>query len=432
MGLFKNNKKIGFIADVIRCDESEHLIWKWHPDGVVAGEHKREYSIRNGSVLRVREGEVAVFACKQKRGTVYDYIEGPFEDKLKTKNLPIIGSIIDSFWGGDTPFQAEIFFINVAKNVQVKFGVPYFDVSDYRFPDFSVPVAVRGVIDFQINDYKAFVKAHRLNEFKIEGFGTKIRDAVVRCVKNVVANAAATHGISVVQLERRITFVNQVVEDNLKNKLHDEFCVKLIGVDISAIEVDKSSEGYVALMSVTRDISTAAVKARAEADNENYAETLRINREADAYDRRMRTRTENIGAYSIEESTKVGVAGAEALGKMGESGAGTVDVGGASFSPAGIVAGMAIGSAVGEGLAGTVRASMGGGAATPPPVPTVVFYVVQDGVSTGPFEMPALTALIASGKLKGETLVWKSGMPNWVRADSVSELAGMFPPPIIT
>ena len=61
MGLFKNNKKVGLISDIIRCDEPSYLIWKWHPDGTQPGEHKREYAIRWGSSLRVKDGEVAVF-----------------------------------------------------------------------------------------------------------------------------------------------------------------------------------------------------------------------------------------------------------------------------------------------------------------------------------------------------------------------------------
>ncbi len=451
MGLFKSSKKIG-VADVIRCDESEHLIWKWHPDGTVAGESEREYAIRFGSKLRVREGEVAVFVYKQKGKVFNDYIPGPFEETLHTKNLPIIGALIDSFWGGDTPFQAEVFFINTAKNVQTKFGVPFFDVCDERFPDFAVPVAVRGSINFKIEDYKEFVKIYRLENLTVSGFSTKVRDATIRYVKNVVTNIPAIHKIPVIQLERRITAINQVVELNLMERLKNDFGVTVTGVDITAVELDKSSSGYCELMSVTRDIAGATaeakadaeietIRARADADNEDYLERKRLDREADAYDRKMKTRTENIAAYAMEERARVGVAGSVALGEMGASGAGRVDVGGASFSPAGIVAGMAIGSAVAEGVSGTIRTAMSGGsvppsapapsASVPPPIPTVSFHVARDGAASGPFDMVTLSSMVASGALKADTLVWRSGMPAWARADSVSELAGLFPPPIV-
>ena len=68
MGLFdRNNRKSG-LMDEIRCDEPSYLIWKWHPSGVRQGETVRENSIRWGSSLRVKDGEVAVFVYKQKYG----------------------------------------------------------------------------------------------------------------------------------------------------------------------------------------------------------------------------------------------------------------------------------------------------------------------------------------------------------------------------
>lgn len=91
MGLFKS--KEGSFFDVIRCDEPEYLIWKWHPAGVASGEGKRENSIRWGSSLHVREGSVAVFVYSQPDGTVQDYIEGPCDARLDTLNFPVLTSI---------------------------------------------------------------------------------------------------------------------------------------------------------------------------------------------------------------------------------------------------------------------------------------------------------------------------------------------------
>ena len=51
MALFKNNPK-GGILDVIRCDETGYLIWKWHPVGSAEGETAKENAIRWGSSLR--------------------------------------------------------------------------------------------------------------------------------------------------------------------------------------------------------------------------------------------------------------------------------------------------------------------------------------------------------------------------------------------
>ena len=152
MGLFGKNKTGGFM-DEIRCDEPSYLIWKWHPSGVQLGQTVRENSIRWGSSLRVKDGEVAVFVYKQKEGTMQDFIVGPFDQIIKTANFPVLASIVGLAYDGGTPFQAEVYFINLAQIIQVKFGIPFFDVYDPRFEDFGVPVAVRGTISFKIRVY---------------------------------------------------------------------------------------------------------------------------------------------------------------------------------------------------------------------------------------------------------------------------------------
>ena len=159
MGLF-GSKSEGGMMDVIRCDEQEYLVWKWRPSGD-ANSTKKENSIRFGSSLRVKDGEMAVFVYQQKDGSMQDYIEGPYDQTIKTANFPILTSIVGLAFGGASPFQAEIYFINLAGNMQVKFGVPYFDVFDPRFMDFAVPMAARGTITFNITDYKSFIKLNR-------------------------------------------------------------------------------------------------------------------------------------------------------------------------------------------------------------------------------------------------------------------------------
>lgn len=134
MGLFDSNKRRGGFMDEIRCDEPSYLIWKWHPAGSQPGENNRENAIRWGSSLRVKDGEVAVFVYKQKSGAMQDFIMGPFDQTIKTANLPVLASIVGLTYEGGTPFQAEVYFINLARIIQVRFGVPFFDVYDPSRP----------------------------------------------------------------------------------------------------------------------------------------------------------------------------------------------------------------------------------------------------------------------------------------------------------
>lgn len=450
MGLFNKKEKNGGFMDQIRCDESSYLIWKWHPAGVNAGESERENSIRWGSSLRVKDGEVAVFVYKQKDGVMQDYIVGPYDEIIKTANFPVLSNIIGLAYEGGTPFQAEIYFINLAKIIQVKFAVPFFDVYDPRFDDFGVPVAIRGTINFQIKDYKEFIKLHRLNDFNLEDFQNQIKDVVSRYTKDVVANAPSENNIPLVQIESKTSLINDVIELNIKDRLNEHFGVEVSGVDISAIELDKTSEGYKELMSVTKDIATATTKAEAEAkikdiadkqkiEVEDYEEKLRIKREEEQYAQHKQTQTTNIGAYQIEKQTEVGVAGANALGKMGENGAGNVNIsgGGDGFNMAAMMASMAVGGAVGQNIAGSMNNMMSNinqPVNTPPPVPKNEYNVAVDGKATGPYDIKTLKQMISNGQFFKDSLVWKQGMDEWVRADSIDELKELFieMPPIPT
>lgn len=440
MALFGKPKAGGFM-DEIRCDEPSYLIWKWHPAGSQAGNNSRENAIRWGSSLRVKDGEVAVFVYKQKNGAIQDFIEGPFDQTIKTANFPVLASVIGLAYDGETPFQAEVYFINLARIIQVKFGVPFFDVYDPRFLDFGVPVAVRGTISFSISDYREFIKLHRLNSFNLSDFEKQIRDAVCRYVKDAVANTPAAHNIPVIQLETKAAMINDTVELDIRNRLKETYGVVVSGVDISAIEIDKTSDGYQQLMGVTKDLVGATARAEAEArikdiaekqriEAEHYQESLRVQREEAQYAQRMQTRTSNYAAYQTEKQAAVGIAGAEALGQMGANGAGSVSMsgGGDGFNMASMMASMAVGGAVGQNIAGAMNNMMGGinqpvqAGAVPPPVPTIAYHVAVNGQAIGPFDVATLTQMAASGQFNLDTLVWKSGMSQWAKAGTIDDL----------
>ena len=149
------------------------------------------------------------------------------------------------------------------------------------------------------------------------------------------------------------------------------------------------------------------------------------------------TQSANMGAFQVEKQAEVGIAGAEALGQMGANGAGSVDLGGGGtgFNPAAMMAGMAVGGAVGQNIAGSMNNIMSGmnqpiSGATPPPVPVVAYHVAVNGQPTGPYDMATLTQMISAGQLTGSSLVWTTGMESWVKAETLDDFKGMFIPPI--
>lgn len=270
--------------------------------------------------------------------------------------------------------------------------------------------------------------------------------AVNRYVKDVVANAPAENDIPLVQIEAKTAQINDVVEFSIAERFKETFGVAVSGVDIGAIEIDKSSDGYRQLMSITKDVTAATVKAETAAkvkdiadkqhiEAEHYEESLRVQREEAQYAQHMQSRSANLGAYQTEKQAEVGVASANALGQMGANGAGTVnmgDGGGMGFNPAAMMASMAVGGAVGQNIAGAMNGMLSGmgqtmqGGVTPPPVPVAAYNVAVNGQATGPYDINVLRQMVLSGQFVASSMVWKAGMAEWVRADSVDELKDLF------
>lgn len=91
----------------------------------------------------------------------------------------------------------------------------------------------------------------------------------------------------------------------------------------------------------------------------------------------------------------------------------------------------------------TIDVSCGGQTATPPQQPCAVpplmspppfkpWWVAINMQQSGPYQMDALRALVASGQMTAASLVWAQGLSNWIPAGQAPELAELFatPPPL--
>lgn len=68
------------------------------------------------------------------------------------------------------------------------------------------------------------------------------------------------------------------------------------------------------------------------------------------------------------------------------------------------------------------------GVATPPP-PPVDWHYVEGGETRGPVGREVLARAARQGRLRGDTLVWTTGMGDWKPAARVRALEGIFAPP---
>lgn len=438
MGLFGKKEEGGFL-DVIRCDEQEYLVWKWRPSGA-ANSTNKENAIRYGSSLRVKDGELAVFVYQQKDGSMQDFIVGPYDQTIKTANFPVLSNIVGTAFGGASPFQAEIYFINLAGNVPIKFGIPYFNITDTRLPDFPVPMSVRGQIIFNITDYKLFIKNTRLINFELDDFKSLIKSAVTSSVKSGVMNINRTNPLNLVQIEENLDFINETLKAKLKDTFSEDFGVNLKRFDIDSLEMDQESEGYRKLLKVTRDQQEKTFVAQTDVSIKNMSdmqsinalnmeETLRVQREEAQRAQKLQTETNFMGAHALNQQTDVLKTGAESLGNMGNIG------GGGGINPAGMMTGMMMGGAMGNQMASMMNnmgQNMQNEQNTPPPPPQIQYSVSVNGQTAGPFNWQQLQQMAQNGQLTQNTHVWKQGMAGWEVAGNVQEIANLFgavPPP---
>jgi hypothetical protein len=112
------------------------------------------------------------------------------------------------------------------------------------------------------------------------------------------------------------------------------------------------------------------------------------------------------------------------------------------MNPAGMMTGMMVGGAMGNQMVNMMN-NMGNSGSTqnlnsvPPPPPTIQYFVAENGLQTGPFNLQQLQQLVMNGQLQRNTFVWKQGMQNWEEAGKLLDLQNLFgavpppPPPLV-
>ena len=108
-----------------------------------------------GSTLIVGEGQAAVFVYQGKIADVFT--AGAYV--LSTGNLPILGKFVNMIYGGDTPFPAEIYYVNLATKLDMFWGTT--DAIQLIDPKYFVRLHIRafGQLGVKISDIPAFLRS---------------------------------------------------------------------------------------------------------------------------------------------------------------------------------------------------------------------------------------------------------------------------------
>lgn len=170
--------KTQFLEIIQWEDDSRDTICFRHPD--------TQKEIKRGAKLIVRESQVAQFMYLGQFGDTF----GPGEWTLTTDNIPILSTLKGWKYGFESPFKADVYFINTRLFTGNKWGTA--NPILLRDPDFGV-VRVRayGTYDFHVVDPKLFLKevsgtdAH----FRLDEFADTMRSRIVSVFSEAVATA---------------------------------------------------------------------------------------------------------------------------------------------------------------------------------------------------------------------------------------------------
>lgn len=102
------------LVDVVEWRDmtGEEIVHRWPAYG--------PGDVKLGAQLTVRESQVAVFFRDGKGLDVFQ----PGRHTLTTNNIPLLNRLINIPFGGQTPFQAEVYFVNMKTFTNMKWGTP--------------------------------------------------------------------------------------------------------------------------------------------------------------------------------------------------------------------------------------------------------------------------------------------------------------------
>ncbi len=363
----------GELIDIIEWmdDSNDTMVYRFERYG---------NEIKYGAQLVVRESQAAVFINEGKLADVFL----PGQYTLETQNLPILSTLKGWKYGFQSPFKAEVYFVNTRRFTDLKWGT-------------RNPIMLRDA---------------EFGPVRLRAFGTycmRVKDPAT-----FIREIVGTDG----------HFTTSEITDQLRNMIITRF-TDLLGE--SKIPILDLAGNYNELS----DFSTR-----------------KLGPEMEPYGLEMtKLLVENISLpQAVEEAldkrSSMGVVGNLNAYTQFQAANAMEDV--ANNPSQGGMAGGGMGMGMGFAMANQMGQAMSPGAgnhnsnaspgAPPPPLPgQASFYVALDGKQAGPFDSASLARLAGEGKVNRESLVWKQGMANWTPAGQVAELSNLFgavPPPL--
>lgn len=374
----------GKIKEKLSNEFIDIVEWLDYTDDTIAYRFERyQNEIKNGAKLIVREGQTAVFINEGQLADVFE----PGTYDLTTQNLPILATLKGWKYGFNSPFKAEVYFVNTHLFTDEKWGTKSpITLSDDRF----------GLVE---------IRAFGTYAFKISDAGKFIKD-IVGTDNNFTSFEINEHLKSLIATR----FTNTVGQANLPIELYaanttelSDTCREVMSPEFESVGISLE-KFYIENVSMPED----------------------LKKEIFEYSR--------IDKLDLDKLTKFKTAKAIEAAAQNEGG----------------TAGAGMGMGMGFVLAQQMGGMMGGntqtapqqavqpsGGTVPPPMPApTMYYYASNGTQHGPVTFEQMQSLFASRTINRDSLVWKQGMSAWTALKEVEELksflGGNTPPPLPT
>ncbi|WP_447640471.1 MULTISPECIES: SPFH domain-containing protein [Chitinophagaceae] len=360
------------LFDKLRNEFVDIIDWKDDTGDTIVWKFPRYHDeIKMGAKLTVRESQQAVFMNEGKIADVFQ----PGMYTLDTQNLPLLSTLKGFEFGFNSPFKADVFFVSTKQFVDQRWGTKNaITIADERFG--MIELRAFGTFSFRVEDGGKFIKeiVGTNGAFTTEDINGQLRSLIVTKFTNAIGNG----NIPIDKVAANVEDLSNLCQEKL-NQDFDSYGLK-----------------------ITRFLI------------ENVSMPDDIKKEIFEYSRLDKIDMQKLAQMKAAQSIETAAANT-GVGGMG--------------------VGMGVGVGMGNLMANTIgNATTNPSNTTPPPIPqTAQYFVADNGQQTGPFDTSTLAQMVQSGKLKKESLVWKTGMAGWIAAGAQDDLTSLFnnvPPPI--
>lgn len=222
------------IVSVVKYDGSPDVFaWKY-PDS----------ELGTWTQLIVNESQQAILF---KGGQALDVFEAG-RHTLSTANIPFLEALINLPFGGQSPFSAEVWFVNKQFNLDVKWGTPSpIQIQDPVYGVF-VPVRSHGIFGLQIDDAKRFLVklVGTLPAFTKNDIVRYFRGVYVSKVKDAISTYIVEHKVGILEINMYLDELSDYLRERIAPTMAD-YGISLTNFYVNDISVPEDDPAVVSL-----------------------------------------------------------------------------------------------------------------------------------------------------------------------------------------